>query len=145
MVLGLIVALSINVMLIEPGIIENDTIEITGTGLNMTIAFLSDFQRRDADPAFVQRAVDMVNDKNPDLVLLGGDYVENNADELPSIEPLKNIKSKYGVYGVMGNHDYHAFGFARDKGGDELLAQQILEFLESPQGNGNQTNKIKIL
>ena len=138
--------LSVNVILVEPYIIENDTVEITGTGVTMTIAFLSDFQRRDADPVFVQRAVDMVNAKNPDLVLLGGDYVENSADEISSIEPLKNIKSRYGIYGVMGNHDYSAFSFAMDVGGDAVLAQQIIKFLESPNHvNYNQNDRIKIL
>lgn len=148
-VLGLFfVALSINSILIEPSIIENDTIEITGTGLDMTIAFLSDFQRNDADPTFVQRAVDLVNARNPDLVLLGGDYVERSTDEFPSIEPLKGLKSKYGVYGVMGNHDYLAFGFANEVGGDSILAQQVLEFLETPNNTDNNQNDkepIKIL
>ncbi|MDH3360925.1 MAG: metallophosphoesterase [Nitrosopumilus sp.] len=144
---GLFVAvLSVNMILVEPAIIETDTVEIEGTGINMTIAFLSDFQRRDADPTFVQRAVDMVNSKNPDLILLGGDYVENSIDELPSIEPLKDLKSKYGVYGVMGNHDYLAFGFARNVGGDAVLAQQILQFFETPNPiNDSQNDRIKIL
>ncbi len=140
--------LSVNSFLVEPVIIENDTIEIAGTGVNMTIAFLSDFQRRDADPAFVQRAVDAVNAQRPDLVLLGGDYVENSANELPSIEPLKNLKSKYGTYGVMGNHDYLAFGFARDVGGDVALAQQVIQSLEIPNSSDNGKNDkkpIKIL
>lgn len=132
-ILGMfLVIFSVNVILVEPAIIENDTVEIVGTGVNMTVAFLSDFQRRDTDPAFVQKAVDMVNAWNPDLILLGGDYVENTADELPSIEPLKSFKSRYGVYGVMGNHDYSAFGFARDVGGDAVLAQQIIKFLDTP-------------
>ena len=147
--LGLIfVILSVNSILVEPSIIENDTVEITGTGLDMTIAFLSDFQRNDADPAFVQRAVDLVNARNPDLVLLGGDYVERSTDEFPSIEPLKSLKSKHGVYGVMGNHDYLAFGFANEVGGDSILAQQILEFLETPNNTDNNQNDkkpIKIL
>lgn len=113
-ILGLcFVVLSINSILVEPSIIEIDTVDITGTGVDVTIAFLSDFQRNDADPAFIQRAVDIVNAQNPDIVLRGEDYVESSADEFPSIEPLKGLKSKYGVYGVMGNHDYLAFGFAR--------------------------------
>ena len=141
-----VAVLSANMILVEPAIIENDTVEIAGTGVNMTIAFLSDFQRRDADPAFVQRAVDIVNSKNPDLVLLGGDYVEKSIDELPSIAPLKDLKSRYGVYGVMGNHDYLAFGFARDVGGDAALAQQIIGFFETPNyTNDSQNDGIKIL
>jgi len=145
-VLGVFLAiLSVNVILVEPAIIENDTVEITETGVNMTIAFLSDFQRRNADPAFVQRAVDMVNARNPDIVLLGGDYVEKNIDELPSIEPLKNLKSRYGIYGVMGNHDYSAFGFAKEIGGDAVLAQQIIEFFETLNNTNDNQNRIKIL
>lgn len=142
--LGLFLAvLAANSVIVEPAIIENDTVEITGTGVDMTVAFLSDFQRRDADPAFVQRAVDIVNAQNPDLVLLGGDYVERNADELASIEPLRNLKSIYGTYGVMGNHDYLAFGFARDVGGDTVLAEQIIRFLETPSMSDNNKNDRK--
>ena len=148
-ILGLFfLVLSINSILVEPSIIEIDTVDITGTGVDLTIAFLSDFQRNDADPAFIQRAVDIVNAKNPDIVLLGGDYVESSAEEFPSIEPLKELKSKYGVYGVMGNHDYLTFGFARQVGDDPLLVQQILEFLETPNNNGDNLNDkkpIKIL
>lgn len=130
-----IVSLSVNSFLVEPNLIENHVIEITDTGINMTIAFLSDFQRRDADPAFVQRVVDMINEKSPDLVLLGGDYVEWGIKELPSIEALKNLESIHGVYGVMGNHDYGAFGFAKNTGGDTILGQNIIAFLESTDNN----------
>ena len=145
-ILGLFLAvLTVNSVLVEPAIIENDTIEITGTGVDMTVAFLSDFQRRDANPAFVQRAVDIVNAQNPDLVLLGGDYVERSAEELASVEPLRNLKSKHGIYGVMGNHDYLAFGFARDVGGDAVLAEQIIRFLETPNLSDDNKKPINIL
>lgn len=141
---GFFVVLAFYVMLIEPSMIENETVEIAGTGTNMTIAFLSDFQRRDSDPSFVKSAVDLVDSKNPDLVLLGGDYVESSVEELPSIEPLKHLNPKYGVYGVMGNHDYHAFGFARNAGGDLDLATKIMNFLENNQTN-DQKSRITIL
>lgn len=146
-ILGIILtSLSVDSILVEPSMIENDTVEIDGTGTSMTLVFLSDFQRRNADPAFVQRAVEMANSQDPDIVLLGGDYVERSVDEIPSIEPLKGLKSKYGVYGVMGNHDYLAFGFARNEGGDSALAEEILEFLETPESNGEEgAEPIRIL
>ena len=140
--------LTVNSVLVEPTIIENNTVEISGTGVDMTVAFLSDFQRQDADPAFVKRAVEIVNAQNPDLVLLGGDYVERSTEELASIESLRNLTSKYGIYGVMGNHDYLAFGFARDVGGDTILAEQIIKFLETSSLSDNSQNDkkpIKIL
>jgi len=53
--------------------------------------------------------VDKINSLKPDIVLLAGDIMDN------SIEPFKKynmgqqflrLKSKYGVYGVLGNHEY---------------------------------------
>ena len=115
----------------------------------MNIVFVSDFQRNNSDPNFVQKVVDIINEKNPDLVLLGGDYVENSADELPSIYPLQDIQSKHGVYGVMGNHDYSAFGFAKDVGGDQILSEKIIQFMENfdseSTGKENKKSNITIL
>jgi hypothetical protein len=53
--------------------------------------------------------VEKINSLNPDIVLLAGDIVDE--DIQPVIrhnlgETLKNIKSKYGVYGITGNHEY---------------------------------------
>ena len=128
---ALLAVLAAYSMLAEPGIITTEIIEIPGTGLGMTIVFLADFQRNNADPAFVQRAAEIAGSHDPDLVLLGGDYVEDGPSELGSVGPLRDIGSEYGTYGVMGNHDYGARGYARDAGGDQALAGEIIEFLES--------------
>jgi predicted MPP superfamily phosphohydrolase len=53
--------------------------------------------------------VEKINELNPDIVLLAGDIVDE--DIQPVIrhnlgETLKNIKSKYGVFGITGNHEY---------------------------------------
>ena len=133
--------LSVYSFLIEPNYIEDNTLSISDTGIDMKIVFISDFQRNDSNPEFIQKAVDMINSKNPDLVLLGGDYVEYSADELPSIFPLHQLKSKYGVFGVMGNHEYSAFGFAEQIGGDTELAEQIIEFLENPENSSHIVSK----
>ena len=50
-----------------------------------------------------------INFLNPDIVLLAGDIVDENIQ--PVIEnnlgeTIKNIKSKYGTYGITGNHEY---------------------------------------
>lgn len=53
--------------------------------------------------------VNKTNSLNPDIVLLAGDIVDedlgpvirNNLGEM-----LKNFKSKYGTYGITGNHEY---------------------------------------
>lgn len=53
--------------------------------------------------------VEMINSLNPDVVLLAGDIVDE--DLAPVIkqnlgETLRNIKPKYGVYAITGNHEY---------------------------------------
>lgn len=59
----------------------------------------------------VNKMVDAINGLNPDIVLFCGDiYDENTSTKLKeySREAFKNIKSKYGVYDITGNHEYGA-------------------------------------
>jgi predicted MPP superfamily phosphohydrolase len=59
----------------------------------------------------VDKMVDSINKLNPDIVLFCGDiFDENTQAKLKeySREALKNIKSKYGVYDITGNHEYGA-------------------------------------
>ncbi len=127
LVLGGLLAYS---FLIEPEVIDVNVISIDGTGNDARIVFISDFQRRNADPAFVARAVSLINGQEPDLVLMGGDYVHDNTGELPSIGPLGEIESELGVWGVLGNHDYDIYGF-NHRGADLVLAGEVREYLES--------------
>lgn len=119
-------------ILIEPNNIVVKNIQINDTGTNMKIVFLSDFQRADNDSRFVERVVELVNKENADLILLGGDYVMADEYELPSIEPLKKLKAKYGIYGVMGNHDYNMVVPQSKCPGQEnlILANNVKKFLE---------------
>jgi hypothetical protein len=55
------------------------------------------------------RIVKIINSLNPDIVLFAGDLVDE--DIQPVIrqnlgETLRQIKSKYGIYGITGNHEY---------------------------------------
>ncbi len=44
---------------------------------------------------------------NPDIVVLTGDFVNNNHAEIDKIShEISKIKAKYGVYGCLGNHDH---------------------------------------
>ena len=55
----------------------------------------------------LEEAVKLINEENADLILFTGDLVNNfywEAD--PYVETLKKIKSKNGIYSVLGNHDY---------------------------------------
>ena len=59
------------------------------------------------DTAFVSKLVEQINALNPDVVLFTGDIVNRKTDELTPFEKtLSHIKAPYGVYSVLGNHDY---------------------------------------
>ena len=135
--IGIIVILGLDAFVIEPNMIEVNEIDIWDTGTKMKIGFISDFQRQNSDPAFVQRVVDILNEKNLDTVIIAGDFIDRSLSELPSLYPLGKLETKYGVYGVLGNHDYNVYSFDRDNANFEL-AETVIEYLES---NGS----IKIL
>jgi predicted MPP superfamily phosphohydrolase len=55
------------------------------------------------------RIVNKINSLNPDIVLCAGDLVDEDVE--PVIrqnlgETIRQIKSKYGIYGITGNHEY---------------------------------------
>ncbi|XP_072024787.1 transmembrane protein with metallophosphoesterase domain-like [Amphiura filiformis] len=57
----------------------------------------------------MEQVVAKVNELRPDLVVITGDLVEASVDALAAlVEPLQNVKSKYGSYFSTGNHEYHA-------------------------------------
>ncbi|MGB8644008.1 MAG: metallophosphoesterase [Anaerolineae bacterium] len=74
----------------------------------LKLAFLTDFHSGPTTPAdFLKRVVDETNRENPDVVLLGGDYITLELAYLSEIgEALRRLHAPLGVYGVLGNHDY---------------------------------------
>ena len=64
---------------------------------------LGSFESRDK----LEEAVEIINSQNPDLILFTGDLVNNSYTEvLPYKKSLQKLKSKYGNFSVLGNHDY---------------------------------------
>jgi len=59
------------------------------------------------EPDFVSEIVERINSLNPDLVLFTGDIVNARSDEMTEFtDILPGVRAKYGVYSVLGNHDY---------------------------------------
>lgn len=53
------------------------------------------------------KAVELINSQKADLIVFTGDLVNNKSEEvLPFLEEMKKLKAPYGVYSVLGNHDY---------------------------------------
>ena len=54
----------------------------------------------------LQQAIALSNDAEPDLVVITGDFVTDNPEPINELaKHLQGVKSKYGVYGCLGNHD----------------------------------------
>jgi predicted MPP superfamily phosphohydrolase len=55
----------------------------------------------------VQKAIDIVNDLKPDLILFTGDLVNNFTEEAHGWEDLfATLHARYGKFSILGNHDY---------------------------------------
>jgi len=55
----------------------------------------------------VAKAVELINEQKPDLILFTGDLVNNFAEETDGWAPvLAKMKANIGKYSVLGNHDY---------------------------------------
>ena len=105
---------------IEPRLIKIKHLEIN---LNATIqpekirlAFVSDFH---AGPYkknfFISRVVNKIIKQNPDVILLGGDFIENKESASYYLRPLKKLAEQYPTFAVMGNHEYNLSKFRGPK------------------------------
>ena len=57
----------------------------------------------------LQQYVTLINEQNPDIVLLAGDIFDNNivpVVEQNMSEELQKIRTPLGVFAVLGNHEY---------------------------------------
>lgn len=73
------------------------------------IAQISDFHIGSflTHPEKVEEVVELVNAQNPDLILFTGDFVNNVSPETDKfVSIVSKLKSKYGNYSILGNHDY---------------------------------------
>ena len=90
--------------------IESHDIPISFDGKR--IVFVSDIHHGAAlSRERVTKLVQRINNLHPDIIILGGDY-SSREDKyiIPVFDELRNLKSKYGIFGVMGNHDYFVNG-----------------------------------
>ena len=63
--------------------------------------------------------VDQINGIKPDIILLGGDYVHYRSQYIePVFRELGKLRSVYGTYGVLGNHDHYS---------DAVLTRKMME------------------
>lgn len=89
------------------------TIEATKHVPECTIVFFSDTHfGKDYSEKNVERIVKRINRSEPDLVIFGGDFLDNYARDREELDleyigaELSKIEASYGKFAVWGNHDY---------------------------------------
>lgn len=61
---------------------------------------------------WLSEVVKKTNALHPDMVLITGDFIDGSVPKtLFKLQPLKELKTKYGVYAIPGNHEYYS-GYA---------------------------------
>ncbi|MBR6496150.1 MAG: metallophosphoesterase, partial [Rikenellaceae bacterium] len=73
------------------------------------------------------RAVNKINEQNPDLILFTGDLITISPRELGGglQEILSELKAKDGVYAILGNHDFCTYGKWKSKGEQAYALEEL--------------------
>ncbi|WP_027308139.1 metallophosphoesterase [Caloramator sp. ALD01] len=111
----------------------------------------------------LNKLANLINRQSPDIVIFAGDLIDDDIDIFEKRrygEILKNIKSKYGVYAVLGNHEYISRDIEKVKkcygeAGIELIIDDVKKVdgvylvgrddLSSSRVNGKERRSIKDL
>jgi predicted MPP superfamily phosphohydrolase len=91
--------------------VEHIPLEVENLPVNFhgfKVVQFSDFHAGSfTDMSEVQRALDMIMEQKPDVIVFTGDMVNNKAKEFePYVEMMQQLEAPFGKYSVLGNHDY---------------------------------------
>lgn len=111
-----------------------------GNFKEMTIAMFGDPQfGYNIGEYHLKQAVDIINKNDVDIVCVVGDIFDNQYSAIKHpdklIELFNQIKSKYGMYAVLGNHDVEepilcGFTFNDDDIENKLASKEMLDFIK---------------
>ena len=106
--LFLLLAAIAAILLVEPLILttERKTLAAPEALSGLKIVFASDLHG--GGPVSLSRIeslVKKINAEQPDVVLLGGDFADNESDAKNVFSRLSKLRAKSGVFAVRGNHD----------------------------------------
>jgi len=111
----------LSVLVVVGGAINLNTIRVSSYQISvpkkdskietLRVAFVADIHILESTRLrYIEQFVDKVNEVKPDIVLFGGDIVEGDSENETTIEienAFRKIQSKYGSFGVVGNHEFY--------------------------------------
>ena len=74
------------------------------------VVHLTDIHRcKHTADSVISRSVEIANSLSPDVIVLTGDFVTEDPADIPFCASLLSpLQAKWGVFAVLGNHDYTA-------------------------------------
>jgi len=106
----------------------------------LRVAFASDFHAGGfTDDRLLERACERLAELEPDVLLLGGDFVTVRSGDIRRVSPLIDaIPARLGKFAVLGNHDIHA-GQARivaslERAGVQMISNKHVT-IDAPFGD----------
>lgn len=124
----------------------------------LKIAVISDLHTGPYKGAgYLKRVVRRINSEIPDIVIIAGDLVLSEtvtSETLRALEPLKDLRSKLGVFAILGNHDHSIYRLLTPKqrrapDNSDLVTDRLKSFgihvLQNTQSDlqiGNETLRI---
>ncbi|MBK9761023.1 MAG: metallophosphoesterase [Flavobacteriales bacterium] len=74
----------------------------------------------------VQRGIDLIDERDPDLILFTGDLVNDYSEEAePWLDALKGLNARLGKYSILGNHDYSDYASWPDAGAKRANLERL--------------------
>ena len=89
--------------------IVKETIESSKISRNLRIVQVSDLHiTRATSNNKIIKLINTINSQNPDVIVLTGDVIDDNIDNIKDkIDLLSNLSAPYGIYTIMGNHEFY--------------------------------------
>ena len=109
-----------------PNII-NETVKSDKISRNLRIVQISDLHiTRATSDNKILSIIDTVNKLNSDVIVLTGDIIDDNINKIQDkIALLSSLSAPYGVFSVMGNHEFYNDVYEAKK----VLEQNGIKFL----------------
>lgn len=104
----------------------------------LRIVHISDLHLNTFDdrPEQLERFVAEINAQNPDLICFTGDLVTIGRKEAePYTEALSSLRARYGIFSVLGNHDFLIYerSFASEQERDAAL-EELVDYQQNTLG-----------